>query len=184
MTFPSVEELQSLAQAREAFAELLATHKTVTSERDQALEDLQSAKDEADSIKGDLGAANEMLEEANRTITSLNADLQQAGEREESLRNELQKAKEEADNLIGEMQKAKEEARSLTERIGQLESEAKSVEAKAAEICASVGVDPARITPAGEDKQVSLLEQMREIENPAEQMAFFRKHREAILPGA
>ena len=42
-----------------------------------------------------------------------------------------------------------------------LEAEAKTAEAKAAQICASVGVEPAQVTPGGEPKQQSLVEQLR-----------------------
>ena len=44
-------------------------------------------------------------------------------------------------------------------------------------------MDPGESHPRVEAEKPSLLAQMRSIENPAEQMAFFRKNKEAILRG-
>jgi chromosome segregation ATPase len=153
MSFLSADQLNTLADAREAYANLLASHGTTV--------------EELDAVRGDLTAASEMLDEANGRITALTNDLTASREKEQQLGNDLTQAKErqkEADTLIK-----------------QLEADAKSAEAKAAEICASVGVDPVQVTPGGDAKQANLLEQFNAITDPAKKTAFFRKHREEIL---
>jgi chromosome segregation ATPase len=153
MKFAASEELNTLAQAREAYANLLSAH--------------QSSADELDAVRGDLTAASEMLEDANQKITALTNDLNAAHEKEKQLDHDLAQAKE---------KQAEADA-----RIAQLESEAKEAESKAAEICASVGVDPVQVTPAGDAKQADLLEQFNAITDPAKKTAFFRKHRDALI---
>lgn len=153
MKFPTVEELNTLAQAREAYANLLSAH--------------QGSTDELDAVRGDLTAASEMLEEANQKITALTNDLNTAREQEKQLGHDLAQAKEKQSQADA--------------RIRQLESDAKAAESKAAEICASVGVDPVQVTPAGDAKQASLLEQFNAITDPAKKTAFFRKHRDALI---
>jgi chromosome segregation ATPase len=153
MKFPTVEELNTLAQAREAYATLLTAH--------------QGSTDELDAVRGDLTAASEMLEDANQKITALTTDLNAAREKEKQLDHDLAQAK-------GKQKQS-------DTRIAQLESEAKEAESKAAEICASVGVDPVKVTPAGDAKQASLLEQFNAITDPARKTAFFRKHRDTLI---
>ena len=167
MEFPKAEELNTLAQAREAFTSLLSIHEATVIERAKEAESLEKANQELDAMSDDLKAANEMLDEANTSIGSLTGQLKQAQEKELALAAELKPSEQ----AIG----------TLEQKVSRLESEAKSAEAKAAEICASVGVEPAMVTPGGEVRQQSLIEQMREIKNPGQQMAFFRKHREEII---
>lgn len=153
MTFPSAEQLNTLADARDAFVSLLSTH--------------QSTAEELDSAQGDLTAANEMLDEANGRITSLLEQLKNSQEAEQNLKNELSQATE--------------RIQGFESQITELKSAAKSAESKAAEICASVGVDPVQITPGGDSKETDLMEQFRAIKDPAKQTAFFRKHRETLI---
>jgi chromosome segregation ATPase len=153
MKFPALEELNTLAQAREAYATLLAAH--------------QSSADELDAVRGDLTAASAMMEEANQKITALTNDLNATREKEKQLGHDLAQAKEKQSQADA--------------RIQQLETEAKTAEAKAAQICASVGVDPVQVTPAGDAKQANLLEQFNAITDPAKKTAFFRKHRDALI---
>jgi chromosome segregation ATPase len=153
MSFPSADQLNTLAKAREAYANLLAAH-------DKSLEEI-------DAVRGDLTAASDMLDEANGRITALTNDLTACREMEQQLGHDLAQAKErqkEADT-----------------RIKQLEAAAKSAEAKAAEICASVGVDPVQVTPGGDAKQADLLAQFNAITDPAKKTAFFRTHRAELI---
>jgi len=153
MEFPSTDQLNTLAEAREAYSQLLEAH--------------AGQADELDAVKGDLKAANEMLEEANEKISSLADELNTARESEKQLEQDLAQTKEkraEADS-----------------RIQQLETEAKSAEAKAAEICASVGVDPVQVTPGADEKQADLRAQFEAITDPARKTAFFREHRDALM---
>jgi seryl-tRNA synthetase len=169
MSFPTAEELLTLADARAAYISLRAAHDTVLADLYTKEGERQNALAEAEALRADITAASDILEEAAREKQTLNAKVADA----EAVT--AQKA--------GELARALEKVSDLQTRIGQLEAEAKSAEAKAAQICASVGVEPAQVSPGGEPKQQSLLEQMRSIQNPAEQMAFFRKHREAIIRG-
>ncbi|MGC9452653.1 MAG: hypothetical protein ACP5I4_14535 [Oceanipulchritudo sp.] len=153
MKFAVLEELNTLAQAREAYATLLDAH--------------QSSADELDAVRGDLTAASAMMEEANQKITALTIDLNATREKEKQLGYDLAQAKEKQSQADA--------------RIQQLETEAKTAEAKAAQICASVGVDPVQVTPAGDAKQANLLEQFNAITDPAKKTAFFRKHRDALI---
>ncbi|MEX0331474.1 MAG: hypothetical protein AB3N64_08645 [Puniceicoccaceae bacterium] len=169
MDFPKAEELNTLAQARDAFASLLSEHEASRDNLSQASEALDKANAELDAVRDDLKAANEMLDEANTNIGSLTGKLKESQDKEQTLSNELKVAKE--------------LNQSVEQKVSKLEADAKSAEAKAAEICASVGVEPAQVTPGGEPKQQSLIEQLKEIKNPAEQMTFFRKHRDEIIKG-
>jgi chromosome segregation ATPase len=180
MSFAKAEELTTLAQAREAFTELLAAHEGAIAAHAAKLAeqaDAQSVQEavhqtalaEAQALREDLATANGLLDEAARDKVALTAKIAEAEAEKELLSSEL----------AGSLEKIKD----LDARTRQLEAQAKSAEAKAAEICASVGVEPAQVTPGGEPRQTSLLEQMRSIGNPAEQMAFFRKHKESILRG-
>lgn len=153
MTFPSLDQLNTLADAREAYANLLTVH--------------SSAHEELEAVKGDLAAANEVLEEANQKITALTNDLTASREKEKQLGHDLSQAQEKQSQADA--------------RIKQLEKDAKTAEAKAAEICASVGVDPVQVTPAGDAQQADLLAQFNAITDPAKKTAFFRKHRDALI---
>lgn len=153
MSFPSADQLNTLADAREAYANLLAAHGTTV--------------EELDAVRGDLTAASEMLDEANGRITALTEDLNQSRDSEQRLTHDLTQAKE--------------HIKDLDVRIKQLEAEAKSAEAKAAEICASVGVDPVQVTPGGDAKQADLLAQFNAITDPAKKTAFFRAHRAELI---
>lgn len=153
MSFPSADQLNTLADAREAYANLLAAHGTTI--------------EELDAVRGDLTAASEMLDEANGQITSLTKDLAGAQEKEQLLANDLSQAKE--------------RQKEANASIKQLEADAKTAEAKAAEICASVGVDPVQVTPGGDAKQANLIEQFNAITDPAKKTAFFRAHRAELI---
>lgn len=152
MEFPSIDQLNTLAEAREAYSNLLDAH--------------ASSVDELDAVKGDLKAANEVLEEANQKIRSLTEDLNGVRDSEKQLEHDLAQAKEKQSQA--------------DTRIRELESEAKSAEAKAAEICASVGVDPVQVTPGAEEKQADLRAQFEAITDPARKTAFFRANRDAL----
>jgi chromosome segregation ATPase len=68
--------------------------------------------------------------------------------------------------------------------VEQLKAEAKTVETKAAEICASVGVEPQPVTPKGDADQITqedLLDQLKAQKTPEEQTSFWRKNKDRIL---
>lgn len=169
MNLKKLEELNTLADARDAYANLLSVHEATLAERANDTAAIGLAREEVKALREDLTAANEMLDEANTNISSLTDQLNQARESEQTLSQNLNQAEE--------------QVKGLETRIKHLEADAKSAEAKAAQICASVGVEPVQVTPGGEPKQQSLVEQMRSIKDPAQQMAFFRKNKEAILRG-
>ena len=169
MEFPKAEELNTLAQAREAFTSLLSVHEATVIERAREAVSLEKASQELEALRDDLKAANEMLDEANTSIGSLTGQLKQAQEKEQA--------------LAAELKTSKQAISTLEQKVSRLESEAKSAEAKAAEICASVGVEPVQVTPGGEPQQQSLMEQLKNIKNPGEQMAFFREHRAEFIRG-
>ena len=74
------------------------------------------------------------------------------------------------------------EVRRTIAKIKTLQTErAKSAEAKAAEICASVGVDPLSIKPGSESQARDLRAEFEAIKDPARQMAFFRQHKDQLL---
>lgn len=153
MSFPSVDQLNTLADAREAYANILCAY--------------GSTVEELETVRGDMTAASEMLDEANGRITALTNDLNASLEKEQQLVNELAQAKE--------------RLKEANTRIKQLKADAKSAEAKAAEICASVGVDPFQVTPGGDAKQEDLLAQFNAISDPAKKTAFFRAHRAELI---
>lgn len=153
MSFATADQLNTLADARDTYASLLAAH--------------SKSLEEIDAVRGDLAAASEMLEEANGRITALTNDLTAAREKEQQLAQDLAQAKERQEEVDA--------------RIQQLEAAAKSAEAKAAEICASVGVDPVQVTPGGDPKQQDLLTQFNAITDPSKKTAFFRAHRAELI---
>lgn len=83
--------------------------------------------------------------------------------------------------LQGELKQLRHENQQQLARIDALVAEAKSAEARAAEICASVGVEPLPITPKGDRDPADLAEQLKAQKTPAEQTAFWRKHKDRIL---
>ena len=109
------------------------------------------------------------------------ASLQQRLQEVEAPRNE-----ESAINgqLQAELKTVRQQHQDAAAKIARLEAEAKTAEAKAAEICASVGVEPLPVTEQGDrDTATStdLAEQLRAQKSPAEQTAFWRKHKSQIL---
>ena len=174
MDFKTADQLNTLADAREAYTMLLSIHEATVTERAKIAASLEKAEAQTEALRADLVAANEMLDEAAVEKESLSNSV-------DDVNTKLALAQSSLEEKSSELAQAVEKTTQLQARIGQLESEAKSAEAKAAQICASVGVEPAQVTPGGEAKQQSLVEQLREIKNPAEQMVFFRKHREEII---
>ena len=151
--FPAPESLNTLAVAREAYGKLLAAFH----ENDGATTQLNA----------DLKAANELIDENADTLSKLQEDFK-------SKTTELEQSQR-------DLGTAKQTITTLEDKVEKLESEAKSAEAKAAEICASVGVDPLTITPDVEGKHRDIHAEFEAISDPAQQMAFFRKHKEQLL---
>lgn len=83
--------------------------------------------------------------------------------------------------LQGELKTLRQENQQQLARVAQLEAEAKSAEARAATICASVGVEPLPVTPQGDRDASDLTEQLKAQPTPAAQTAFWRKHKDRIL---
>lgn len=152
-TFPAPDTLGTLALARETYGKLLSAF----NEQEGQISQLQA----------DLQAANELVDESATTLTQTQTDLKAKSA-----------ALEQATHDLGS---AKENIRTLEAKVAKLESEAKSAESKAAEICASVGVEPVAMQPEGESRQRDLMAEFRAINDPAKQMAFFRKHKNELL---
>lgn len=114
------------------------------------------------------------LQNERASITALNQRVTEA----ETARNE-----ESALNaqLQSELKSLRQQHQDATAKITKLEADAKSAEAKAAEICASVGVTPLPVTPQGDRNSEDLAEQLKAQKSPAEQTAFWRKHKDRIL---
>jgi chromosome segregation ATPase len=83
--------------------------------------------------------------------------------------------------LQDELKQVRQQKQDLTTRLTKLEAESKIAEAKAAEICASVGVTPLPITANGQRNNDDLLEQLKAQKSPAEQTTFWRKNKDKIL---
>lgn len=113
-----------------------------------------------------LEAQDKVLAERDAQIASLATDL-------ESERAAL--AQSQAD-----LATARQSLQSLQAQIETLTKAQQSAEAKAAALCASVGVSPVAVSPKSEDKGRDLLCEFRSISDPGKQMAFYRKHREAL----
>lgn len=114
------------------------------------------------------------LEAERTTITELRQQLAQA---------ETTQAEESAvvAKLQDDLKQARQQHQDALASIARLESEAKTAEAKAAEICASVGVQPQPVTAQGDRDATDFAEQLKAQKTPAEQTAFWRKHKERIL---
>lgn len=151
--FPAPDTFSTLAIARDAYAKLLAAY----FERTGAIEQLE----------GDLKAANELIDENGASLTKSQNDLKARSDKLEQSQRDLTTAKQ--------------TIKSLEEKVEALESEAQSAEAKAAEICASVGVDPVQIKPEGESEPQDLMEQFQAIKDPGQRTAFFRKHKDQLI---
>jgi chromosome segregation ATPase len=120
-------------------------------------------------------------------------DTQLAAERASvaSLQQRLQEAETARDEesaingqLQGELKTLRQQHTDAAAKIAKLEANAKTAEAKAAEICASVGVEPLPVTSQGDRDSASstdLTEQLRAQKSPAEQTAFWRKNKSRIL---
>jgi chromosome segregation ATPase len=176
MSFPNTEELHTLAEARVAYQSLNVAFqelKNSLSEKDNAFNELTL---KCEALASDLKAALALVEESDKNQRELSEKLAATTAEADAL-----KAEQAAQ--VSQFEALEKRAREQQATIDKLRAEAKSAETQAAHICASVGVEPAHISPGGEPQQLNLLEQMRAIKNPAEQMAFFRKHKAAILRG-
>lgn len=151
--FPAPDSLTTLAIARETYGKLLAAFH----EKDGKTKQLEA----------DLKAANELVDETADTLSKA----------QDSFKTKATEL-EQAQHDLGASKQAIE---SLEAKVQELEKEAKSAEAKAAEICASVGVDPLTIQPDSEGKHRDIHAEVEAITNPAKQMTFFRKHKERLI---
>jgi peptidoglycan hydrolase CwlO-like protein len=96
----------------------------------------QSFEQKLEAAEQALAARTRELEAANVRVAELSASLADSVERVTRLQTDLGTAKQ--------------TIHSLQERIEALEKSAKTAEAKAAQICASVGVTPVPVTAKGE----------------------------------
>jgi chromosome segregation ATPase len=188
MDFPTLESLITLDSARSAYGQLLEAHERLLSTHEEMATSLNTQKVELDALKTGHATAmqteQERMEALQEDLVAANSLLDEAGKENATLKADLNASKTSLEEFTQKLAQAEQKLTEAHLSISELESKAKSAEAKAAEICASVGVDPVAVKPDGGDSQQSILEQMRSIKNPAEQMAFFRKHREAILRGS
>lgn len=187
MEFQTPESLITLDAARTSYGQLLEAHERLLAAHGDAATSLDAVKAELEDLKTAHAAAlqteRERVEALQEDLVAANALLDEAGKENVALQDNLNTSQASLDDATQKLAQTEGKLTEAQSKIAELESRAKSAEAKAAEICASVGVDPVAVKPDGGDPQRSLLEQMRAIKNPAEQMAFFRKHREAILRG-
>lgn len=151
--FPAPDSLTTLAIARETYGKLLAAFHG---------KDGQTAQ-----LEADLKAANELVDETAGTLSKAQDNFKAKTAELEQAQRDLGASKQAIETLEAKVEK--------------LEGEAKSAEAKAAEICASVGVDPLTIKPDSESKNRDIHAEFEAITDPARQMAFFRKHKEQLL---
>jgi chromosome segregation ATPase len=114
------------------------------------------------------------LETERATVTTLREQLTQA---------ETSQAEESAlvTQLQGDLKQARQQHQDAQATVERLQSEAKTAEARAAEICASVGVEPQPVTAQGAPETGDLTEQLKAQKTPAEQTAFWRKYKDKIL---
>lgn len=158
--FAKVESLSTLAGAREAYTELLAAYHELGGSNQQ--------------LKADFKAASELNDEHAAVVAQKDSEYQKITSELDQVRQELDASQKRVKELEGEGATQKE-------TISRLKEEAKGAEAKAAEICASVGVDPLQIKPESEDKSQDLMEQFRAIKDPGQRMAFYREHKDQLL---
>ena len=174
-------DLKTLAEARDACAALLQS----LQEKERQVEALQTDQSAAKSNAGRLESS---LKTKDQEIEALRDDLKSAGDRLEKAQKEavkLSASLKDKDAAIESLQADKsaleKSQKELQAQIDKLKSEAKTAEAKAAQICASVGVEPVKAAPKAEAGAASLLEQFKAIKNPAEQTAFWRKHKNELI---
>ena len=94
-------------------------------------------------------------------------------------------ARNDESTLVGQLQtevrQLRQQNQDAAALIQRLTAEARTAEAKAAEICASVGVEPLPITPHGDRATGDLVEQLKAQKSPAAQTTFWRQHKDRIL---
>lgn len=114
------------------------------------------------------------LEAERATVTAL---------REKLTQSETAHAEESAvvAQLQDELRQERQAHQDAQTTVTRLQTEAKNAEVKAAEICASVGVQPQPVTAQGDRDTTDLTEQLKAQKTPAEQTSFWRKHKEKIL---
>jgi chromosome segregation ATPase len=124
-----------------------------------------------------LAELGTQLEAAQTSNTELNQRLRDA----ESARNEESAS---VTRLQSELKTLRQQNQDALVKIAQLEAASKTAEAKAAEICASVGVTPLAVTAQGDAvaaASTDLVEELRKQETPAAQTAFWRKNKSRII---
>jgi len=117
------------------------------------------------------------LEAAQTSNTELNQRLRDA----ESARNDESAS---VTRLQSELKTLRQQNQDAFAKIAELTAASKTAEAKAAEICASVGVTPLAVTAHGDAvaaASTDLVEELRKQETPAAQTAFWRKNKSKIL---
>ncbi len=134
----------------------------------------------------------EKLSAAEARLADLDAQLATERASVTSLQQRLQEAETARDEesaingqLQTELKTLRQQHTDAAAKIAKMEAEAKTAEAKAAEICASVGVEPLPVTAQGDAAAAAtstdLVEQLRAQKSPAEQTAFWRKNKSRIL---
>ena len=158
--FPEPETLGTLALARETYGKLLAAFHEKDGQTSQ--------------LEADLDAANELVDESATAFAQAQTDLKAKAAEADQAKRDLATAKQTIQSL-------ETQVGSLETTVNELKASAKSAEEEAAEICASVGVDPLQIKPDDTPEQPDLMAQYRAIEDPGQRTAFFRKHKDQLL---
>ncbi len=133
----------------------------------------------------------EKLSAAEARLVALEQQLQAAATEKETLSQRLAEAEalhgEESSvvsQLQAELKQTRQQNTDLSAKVAQLEQAQQSAEARAAEICASVGVEPLPVTPRGDQQPQDLVEELKAQKTPAAQTAFWRKNKHAIIRNA
>lgn len=124
-----------------------------------------------------LAELGSQLEAAQTSNTELNQRLHDA----ESARNEESAS---VTRLQSELKTLRQQNQDALAKVAELTAASKTAEAKAAEICASVGVTPLAVTAQGDAvaaASTDLVEELCKQETPAAQTAFWRKNKQKII---
>ncbi len=137
------------------------------------------------TLEEKLSAAEARLAELDTQLTAERASIA-------SLQRRLQEteaARDEESAINGQLQTElktlRQQHQDAATMIARLEADAKTAEAKAAEICASVGVEPLAVTAQGDATAAAtstdLVDELRKQATPTAQTAFWRKNKSRIL---
>ena len=129
------------------------------------------------------------IAEANRKIDSQNKEISELKDKIKGLRNHLSDSDEYGQKLRGELAERDIQIKTLDEALVEASEEneliseqALEATAQAAEIVASIGInDPIPVETSDDKSNSDLLGEFTNINDPAEKMEFYKKHRDKLL---